>query len=249
TAITAHRSGGTPCHAAPRRARRPADKVLTKHWPTAEQQRLPFAFVVERPPAITGGDYGVTRAGVLREPGPPRFPVLLVAFGSLAVQVSRPGRRGHRVKAGITTAPAAAAALGEPVLGQCPERRRDGRGREPGRPGHLGTAGLVAVEHLVDEPGCAAEDQERRVYPVDTASSPTTPPNAVRVGVRDPEGDPVRPGHPAAAHHVEQRVRLIAEKPQEPGHGPLGQAGLEGQVPRPELEHGGPGAHRRLADG
>ena len=77
----------------------------------------------------------------------------------------------------------------------------------------------------------------------------------VGVGVRDPERDPVRPGHPAAAHHVEQRVRLGAEEPQEPGHGPLGQARVQGQVPscrtqaRRTRRPSRPGRWRRAAGG
>jgi hypothetical protein len=44
---------------------------------------------------------------------------------------------------------------------------------------------------------------------VDPASSPPTPPDAVRVPIGNPEGVAVSPGHPAPGHDVDQRVRLI----------------------------------------
>src|SRR5207244_3379331 len=104
----------------------------------------------------------------------PALPVLPVPLGPLAVDPGRAGGFGDVVKAGITAAPAAAAALGEPVLGQDPQRGRRRRGAQPGRPGHLGAAGLSAVEYLMDEPGCATKEQEGRVYTVDPASPTAT---------------------------------------------------------------------------
>ena len=85
-------------------------------------------------------------------------------------------------------------------------------GAQPGRPGHLGAARLGAVEHLVDEPGRAAEHQERRVYRVDPARSPTTPPDAVGIRGRGSGARTGRPGPPTAAHQVDQRVRLVAQQ-------------------------------------
>ena len=101
---------------------------------------------------------------VLSEPGPPALPVLPVPLGPLAVDLGRVDRLGDIIQDGTATAPSAAAALGEPVLGQDPQRGRRRRGAQPRRPGRLGAAGLGAVEYLVDEPGCAAKQQERRVY-------------------------------------------------------------------------------------
>ena len=84
---------------------------------------------------------------------------------------------------------------------------------------------------------------------LDAASSPTPPADAVRVPVRDPERVAVGPGQLADAHQVDQRVRLVAEYPQDARHRPVAQRRVQGQVPRAELDHAGPADHRRLAEG
>jgi len=150
----------------------PPDDFVGEHRPPAGHEVV-LIRVIQAQPAVALVHRPVPGRLVHRQPGPPALPVLLVPLGPLAVQVSRPGRRGYRVKVRITTAPATAAADGEPVLGQDPQRGRRRRRAQPGRPGHLGAARLGAVEHLVDERGRPAQDQERRVYPVDAASSPT----------------------------------------------------------------------------
>ena len=148
-----------------------------------------------------------------------------------------------------TAAPSARAALGETVLGEHPQRGRHCRRAQPGRPGDLGAAGSLRAEHLVHQRGRAAEHQERRVRRLDAASSPPPPADAFRVPVRDPERVAVGPGQLADAHQVDQRVRLIAEYPQDTRHGPVAQRRVQGQVPRAELDHARPADHRGLAEG
>ena len=112
-------------------------------------------------------------------------------------------------KHSATLAPAAA--LGEPVPGQDTQRGRRRRGAQPGRPGHLGAARFGDVEHLVDKRGRPAQDQERRVYPVDAAGPPPAPADRLGVGGGDPELVAVGPGGLAAVHQVDQRVGLIPQ--------------------------------------
>jgi hypothetical protein len=215
----------------------PRINVGGEHRPPAGREVV-LVRVIQAQPAVALASRPVPGGLVLSEPGPPALPVLPVPLGPLTVDPGRAGGFGDVVKAGITATPAAAAALGEPVLGQDPQRGRRRRGAQPRRPGHLGTADLSAVEHLVDEPGCAAKQQEHRVYAVDPPSTTATPANRLCVSVRDPERDPVRPGHPAPGHDVEQRVGLGVEHGQEPGHRPLREARVQRQVPGTKLQHG-----------
>src|SRR5437588_2883101 len=130
--------------------RRTVHEILAEHRPAAEQQRLPSALIVKRPPAVTWRHDSVTRAGVHRESGPPALPVLLIPRSAVAPRLSCADGLGDVIKARGPAAPAAPAALGETVPGQDPQRGGRRRRAQPGRPGHLGAARLVGVEHPVD---------------------------------------------------------------------------------------------------
>ena len=132
--------------------------------------------------------------------------------------------------------------------GQDPQRVGRRRAAQPGRPGHLGAAGLGAVEHLVDEPGRPAEHQERRVDRGDPARASPPPPGALGISGRDPELVAVGPRGLASAHQVDQRVRLVAQQLEHAGHRPVAQRRVQGQVPAAELEHGRARDHRRLPE-
>ena len=82
---------------------------------------------------------------------------MLVPFGPLAAQVSRGSRRGHGIEVRGPALPAVAAALGEPVLGQDPQRRRCCRRAEPGGTSHLRGAVLGDIECLVDQAGASLD--------------------------------------------------------------------------------------------
>src|SRR5271157_833351 len=82
---------------------------------------------------------------------------------------------------------------------------------------------------------------------LDPASSPTPPPDTVRIPIGDPEGVAVGPGHLPRAHEVDQRVRLLAEYPQDARHGPVAQGTVQGQVSASELDRARPADHGGLA--
>ena len=214
----------------------PAHDIIAQHRPAARHEVV-LGRVVQRPPAIALVHRPGTGALVLPEPGPPALPVPLVPLFALALKVGRAGRLGDVGQGDGTAAPSARAVLGEPVLGEHPQRGRHCRRAQPGRPGDLGAAGSLRAEGLVHQRGRAAEHQERRVRRLDAASSPTPPADTVRVPVRDPERVAVGPGQLADAHQVDQRVRLVTEHPQDAGHRPVAQRGVQGQVPRAELDH------------
>ena len=66
-------------------------------------------------------------------------------------RLGRAGRLGDVGQGDGTAAPAARASLGEPVLGEHPQRGRRRRRAQPGRPGDLGAACFRLVKHLIDE--------------------------------------------------------------------------------------------------
>ena len=95
----------------------------------------------------------LTGCGQNWPPGPTRQPgqAATAREAKRLLQVGRAGRLGNVVQGGITAAPAARAAFGEPVLGEHPQRSRGGRRAQPGRPGDLGAACFRLVKHLIDE--------------------------------------------------------------------------------------------------
>jgi hypothetical protein len=111
--------------------RRTSDDGVGEHRPAAGHEVV-LVRVVQGPPAIALVRRPVPGRLVLPEPGPPPLPVLFVPGLSFPLQVGGSGGLGDGVQASITAAPAAAAALGEPVLGQGPQRGRCRRGAQPG---------------------------------------------------------------------------------------------------------------------
>src|SRR5258705_5891550 len=91
-------------------------KVIAQHRPAARHEVI-FVRIVQGPPAVALVHEPVTGGLVLPEPGPPALPVLLVPFGSLAVNLGGTGRLSDVVQGDSAAAPADAATLGEPVLG------------------------------------------------------------------------------------------------------------------------------------
>jgi transcriptional regulator with XRE-family HTH domain len=174
---------------------RPAHDVISDHRPPARREVV-FVRVVQRPPAIALVHWPGPGSLVLPEPGPPAFPVPLVPRFALALQVGRSGRLGDVGQDRRPAPPAAAAALGQPMLSEYPQRHRHCRHSEPGGPGDLGAASSLRTERLVHERGRAAEHQERRVYRVNPAAPTPSPPDARRILARDPQRIAVGPGHP-----------------------------------------------------
>jgi integrase/recombinase XerD len=107
----------------------PAHEVVGKHRPPAHL--VVFVFVVQRPPAVPRCHGQALGSLVLPEPGPPAFPVQSVSLLPIPLQVSCAGRLGDAVQGDGTTAPPARASLGQPVLGEHPERRGYCRRRQP----------------------------------------------------------------------------------------------------------------------
>jgi transcriptional regulator with XRE-family HTH domain len=231
------------------RPRRAAHELIAQHRPAAQEHRGPLILIVQAQPAVTWRRDHVTRSDIHPEPGPPPLPVLLIPLGPLAVQFGRADRLGDVIQGDTTAPPSARTTFGEAVLGEHPQRGRRRRRAQPGRPGDLGAAGRIGVEDLVCQRRRAAEHQERRVRRFNAASSPPPPADTVRIPIGDPERVAVGPGQLADAHQVDQRVRLITEYPQDARHGPVAQRGVQGQIPRAELDHARAGDHRRLAEG
>ena len=220
-----------------RSRRRPALSVIREHRPPARHRSR------TRPgrPGTTSRrarHRPVPGSLVLPEPGPPALPVLPVPLGPLAVDVGRAGRRRR-------PRPRLASPRRQPPrprsASPCSARTRSAADVAEGlsRAARATSAPRASVPSSTWWTSAAVPPRTRNAgcIAVDAASPPTTPADRVGVGVRDPERDAVGPGHPAAGHQVEQRVRLVAEYPQEPGHGPLAQARVQGQVAGAELEH------------
>ena len=107
---------------------------------------------------------------------------------------------------------------------------------------------LIRTKRLIHQSGRAAEDQEHRVDRLDPASSPTSPADTVDISIGDPERVAVGPSHPPRAHQVDQRVRLLAEYPQDAGHRPMAESRVQREVPGAELNRARAADHRGLAE-